>query len=258
MLEGFTPPYTSTGRSALLPPPPWHFAGRVLSIGVELDATVADRFLPQGFGEATGRAFGHFCEWQATSDGSELLDPVYSQYNEFFYLLEACRDGESRLFCPFIYVTQDISMIRGHLQGFPKKLGSVWMTRSYDLDHPAAARLGRGARLGASLAVKDRRLAEASMELTGELAEPIGFLAIPTFGLVGEPTIVGGADRGRPRLVRQTVSELLTGLMHEASGELMLFESPRDELGELAPTKTLSANMTQCALTVTGASGVDR
>ncbi len=256
MLDGFTPPYTPTGSSSLLPAPPWHFAGRVLSIEVELDARTADRFLPDRFGEATGRGFAHFCDWQATTDGSELLDPIYSQYKEFFFLLEADYDSEARLFCPFIYVDQDISMVRGHLQGFPKKLGSVWMTRSYDLDHPAAARTGKGAPLGASLAVKDRRLAEASMQLTGKLSEPIGFFATPTFGLVGEPTIVGGPNSGRKRLVRQSVSERLTGPMHEAVGELQLFTSPRDELGELAPKKTVAANIVECALTVTGANEV--
>lgn len=253
MLQGFTPPYTPTGGSSLLHAPPWHFAGRVLSIEVEVATGAAESFLPEGFGQATGRGFGHFCDWQATTDGSELLDPVYSQYKEFFFLLEATSDDEARLFCPFIYVDQDISMVRGHLQGFPKKLGSVWMTRSYDLDHPAAARTGRGSPLGASLAVKDRRLGDARFELTGETTDPIGFLAIPTFGLVGEPTIVGGADPGRRRLVRQSVSELLLGPSHEAVGELELHESPRDELGLLAPERTVTANITEVALTVTGA-----
>jgi len=246
-LRGFTAPYTPLGRSSLVPPPPWHYAGRVVSLGVDVDAQVAERFLPEGFGRATGRAFGHFCEWQATTDGHELLDPVHAQYDEFFYLLEAERDGATRLFCPFIYVTQDISMVRGLMQGWPKKMGSVWIGRSYGFDHPAAGRI----RLGATLAVKDRRLAEAEIAFTGETVKPIGFLATPTFGLVGQPTLIGGVDPGPKRLVRQNVSEKLIGEVHGATGELRLFGSPHDELSEIAPKRTTTACVCEFALSVT-------
>lgn len=197
MLQGFTGPYTPQGRSALVPSPPWHYAGRIVSIGARTEAEVAQRFLPSGFGRASGRVFGHFCEWQATTDGSELLDPAYSQYNEFFLLIEALSDqGEARLFCSFIFVDQDISMVRGHMQGFPKKLGAIRIGRSYDLEHPAAGRQGSGTRLGATVAVKDRRLIEAEWTGSTESAEPIGFLGTPTFGLVGAPSITGTPTSG--------------------------------------------------------------
>src|SRR5438552_18289630 len=162
MLAGFISPYTPSAQSSLLPPPPWHYAGQVLSLLFEVDSATAQCLLPDGFGRATGCAAAHFCEWQWTTDGSELLDPIYAQYKEFVALIEVERDGGPVFYCPFIYVDQDLSMIRGHLQGMPKKLACIWMTRNYELDHPAAARMEIGCRIGASLAVKDRRLAEAS------------------------------------------------------------------------------------------------
>lgn len=52
-------------------------------------------------------------------------------------VLELVRpDGSVANFCPLIYVDQDASMLRGLLQGWPKKMGSTWITRSYPLDHP--------------------------------------------------------------------------------------------------------------------------
>jgi hypothetical protein len=122
-ITGFTPPYTATGASSLLPAPPWHYAGQIFSIAFEIDRDAAADFVPQGFGAPTGRAFAHFCEWQATTDGSELIDPVYAQYREFFVLVEAPHSllKGPALFCPLIYVDQDISMVRGLLQGWPKK-----------------------------------------------------------------------------------------------------------------------------------------
>jgi hypothetical protein len=256
-LTGFTPPYTATGRSSLVPPPPWHYAGQVLSIAFEVDAQAAGGFVPPGFGAPTGRAFAHFCEWQATTDGSELLDPVYAQYKEFFVLVEAPHPSVEgpALFCPLIYVDQDISMARGLLQGWPKKLGAVWMTRSYGLEHPAAAPSRAGARLGASLCVKDRRLAEASATLSGERCEPLGFLALPTFGLVGRPTIIGTPSSGSRTLVRAAVSAKVSGPVLAAQAELRFFPGPRDELDRLAPLRTTAATLSQVGLTITGAVG---
>lgn len=254
-LVGFTPPYTATGRSSLVPVPPWHYAGQILSIAFEVDTTAVGLLLPAEFGRPTGRAYGHFCEWQATTDGSELLDPVYAQYKEFFALVEAERPGVDgpALFCPFIYVDQDISMVRGLLQGWPKKMGSVWMTRSYGLDHPAAAPLRSGSRFGASLSVKDRRLAEASATLTGKEADPLGFLALPTFGLVGEPTLVGQPSPGRMTLVRGVVPSRTSGPVLGATATLRFLPSPRDELDQLTPRAIHGATLSTFGLTITGA-----
>jgi len=227
MLSGFTPPYTPSGRSSLVLAPPWHYAGQVMSLAFQVDREVGQSFLPDGFGAATGSAACHFCEWQSTTDGSELLDPIYAQYKEFFVLLEADRGGARAFYCPLIYVDQDLSMIRGWLQGLPKKVGSVWMTRSYDLEHPAAAPVRDGSRFGASLSVKDRRLAEAQITLKGEAAEPIGFLAMPTFGLVGSPTVIGMPSAGEKKLARAAVELTARGPAYAATGVVLrFFESP--------------------------------
>src|SRR5215470_6306777 len=116
MLMGFTAPFTPAGRSSLIPAPPWHYAGWIFSVEYELDSTIARKFLPAEFAGATGRAIANFVEWQVTSDGSELRDPVYAQYKEGFVLIQArFADNSIANFCPFIYVDQDLSMMRGWL-----------------------------------------------------------------------------------------------------------------------------------------------
>jgi hypothetical protein len=248
MLTGYTPPLTPTGRSALVPAPPWHYAGTVLSIAYAVDRAAATTFLPEGFGEATGAAVAHFCEWQATTDGSELLDPVYAQYKEFFVVLEAQRGGAPALYCPLIYVDQDVSLLRGWLQGLPKKLGSVWLTRTYGLEHPAAAPPRAGTRLGASLAVKDRRLAQAAVTLEGRPGRRLGFLA---GGLHGLDALGAGA----PRIVRMRAEGHVLGACHAATAELSFLASPRDELHLLAPERVTEASLCTVAFTVTGIEG---
>ena len=73
-----------------------------------------------------------FADWQSCSEGGdELLDPVRSHYREFFIVVNALLDGEEVTTCPFIWVDQDFALARGWIQGFPKKLGSIWMTRTF-------------------------------------------------------------------------------------------------------------------------------
>jgi hypothetical protein len=253
MLQGFTIPYSPSGRSAIIPPPPWHYAGQLLSLSFDVDHVAAQSLLPDVFASATGGAAAHFCEWQSTSDGTELLDPIYAQYREFILLIEFERAGRMGFYCPFIYVDQDLAMVRGWLQGWPKKAGSIWMTRNYDFDHPAAAPLRPGTRMGASLAVKDRRLAEAAIELTAGIPQPIGFLAGPTYGLIASPTIVGTPQSGTPLLARAVVATRVSGPSFAGAGSLRLFDSPHDEVAMLKPTAMKGASISTLALTVTGA-----
>jgi len=255
MLRGYTAPFTPRGTASLVTPPPWHYAGWLLNVEFECSRDRAAGFVPQALGRATGRGTVHFAEWQATSDGSELLDPILSQYHETIVVLELGRpDGTAANFCPLIYVDQDVSLLRGLLQGWPKKMGSTWLTRSLPLDHPAAAPLRAGTRLGASLAVKDRRLIEARLQLTGRAGEPLGFLARPTYGTVG------WADLTRPERppelhhLRPAVSGRVGTEWHEATAEMVFPPVPREELSDLELRGVTRANAGWAGITIVGAS----
>ena len=61
-----------------------------------------------------------------------------------------------------IWVTTDFAIARGIHQGYPKKLGSIHMTRP--MPHgKATARLEPGGRFAATLAAYDHRLATARL-----------------------------------------------------------------------------------------------
>jgi acetoacetate decarboxylase len=257
MLRGFTPPFTPRGLASILPPPPWHYAGWLLSVEFECERGRAAAFVPESLGKAAGRGTVHFADWQATTDGSELLDPVQSQYRETIVLLELERpDGTSANFCPFIYVDQDVSLVRGWLQGWPKKIGSTWLTRSLPLDHPAAAPLREGTRLGATLAVKDRRLVEARLELTGRKGEPLGFAARPTILTVGLPDLTRPERPPELRHVRSVVTGRVGDAWHEARAELAFLETPREEVADLGLRGVRRASAGWMGMTITGATAV--
>jgi Acetoacetate decarboxylase (ADC) len=257
MPRGFTMPFTPRGLASIVPPPPWHYAGWLLSVEFECDRGRAAGFLPPGLGSATGRGTVHFADWQATTDGSELLDPVQSQYRETIVLLEVSRpDGSPANYCPFIYVDQDVSLVRGHLQGWPKKMGSTWLTRSLPLDHPAAAPIREGTRLGATLTVKDRRLVEARLALTGRPGEALGFAARPTLLTVGWPDLTRPDRPPELRQVRSVVTNRVESPWHEARAELAFHETPREEVHELGLGAVTRACAGWMGMTITGAAAV--
>ncbi len=235
-LVGYTLPLTRTGRSSLVPPPPWHYSGDFLVIEYRADPAAAEALLPPELeaDETIGAAAAIFADWQTCSDsGDELLDPVRAQYKEFFVVL-ACRyRGEPVTRCPFMWVDRAMPLVRGHVQGFPKKAGSIWITRPVAVGR-AGPRLAAGGRFGATLAASDRRLVEATLTLSSLSEEGPTVNSPPLFNTrffpawdpdsepLHEHVWAGGRDR--------EVSPIWEG-----EPTLRFFDSPVDELAALAP-----------------------
>ncbi|WP_116907237.1 acetoacetate decarboxylase family protein [Variovorax sp. J22G73] len=252
----FTAPFTSSGRSALVQAPPWHYAGWLVNVAFEFDAVRGAALVPAELGAPTGRGCVHFADWQARGDdGQALLDPVYAQYRETIVVLElAGRPGEAaRFYCPLIYVDQDISLLRGWLQGWPKKIGNTWLTRSLPLIHPAASPLSQGSRLGASLSVKERRLVDASVTLTGEKAERLGLLGAPTIGAVGWPDLTQPGSVATPRYLRADIIDCVESGWTGGTATLQFHEHPVEELALLGEVRASTASAGWMGITVRGA-----
>ena len=252
--SSFTAPFTQSGRSALVPPPPWHYAGWLMNVAVRLDPANSAALVPPVLGRLTGQGCIHFADWQATTDGQELLDPVYAQYRETIVIVEIERpNGERFNFCPFIWVDQDISLMRGLLQGWPKKFGSTHMTRSLPIDHVAAAPLRAGTRLGASLCVKDRRLIEAALTLTGQPGRPLGFLAGRTVGSVGWPDLSRPGAGPSPKWVLPDIQGTTASDWLQAEASLAVLPHPVEELSLLGDLEATEASVGWVGITVVGA-----
>lgn len=187
-----------------------------------------------------GHCIAHFVEWQSsTDDGNELLDPVQSQYHEFFVIVAAERDGEQVFVCPFMYVDTDINLYRGLLQGLPKQFARIHMTRSYPIGNQASASLAPKSRLGASLTYRDRRIAEGTLRLTEEGGEPIGLASSRIYGMRHFPDLAGGA--GAAPLVHDLVAftgyNRQTAEVWQGEPSLEYFPAPNQELHDLAPMR---------------------
>jgi acetoacetate decarboxylase len=183
MLKGFSVPLTSQGNSALATPPPWHYSSDCLVIEYWAEPAAVAALLPPAVtpdDKSGGRAFFWFLDWQFTASNDEVTDPARYQYREAFVLIEALFEGTPINYCPYIFVDNDAAIARGWAQGFPKKLGSVYQTRSFAAPSPAAAPLVKGSRFGASVAAHGERLATARIQLEEKVGDPAKIFTRPT------------------------------------------------------------------------------
>jgi hypothetical protein len=238
-LQGYSLPLTPGGKSSLVARPPWNYAGPIMTIDYHADPAAVAAFLPQGLkpDPDAGSCSALFCEFQSCSnDRSELLDPVRSQYREFLILINALLDSEPVTYCPFIWVDGDFALVRGWIQGYPKKMGSVWMTRTYGLNAPADPGLAPGSVYGAAAASNGWRLAQATLTLERSLNRKSGRALINSRHL---PQL----EAAHPRkhiihdLVRSLDEEVVVQNIWEGASTLDFFEAASEELIALAPVR---------------------
>jgi acetoacetate decarboxylase len=246
-VRGFFPPKSSTGRSALVPPPPWYYSGDLLTIEYRTDPAKVEALLPEPLrpaDEDPGAVAVIWADWQSCSQSrAELLDPVRSQYKECFVVVRCSYRGRTYSRCVYIWVDRDFAIARGIHQGYPKKLGSIHVTRPHP--YGPAPRLAAGARFGATLAAADRRLAEAVVTLR-EPAESNGFVnGHPMAHHRWLPSIELDGGLALDELVSSGAASFEGGTPWAGDAELRLFDAPTEELADLSVQEPIGAYFRQ-------------
>ena len=243
MLQGYSLPRAPEGKSSLVPAPPWHYVGDFLVIEYWADPEAVAAVLPpplSPYPDDPGRCAALFVDWQSCSDdGAELLDPVRAQYKEFFIVVNAVYKDELVTTCPYIWVDRDFALVRGWIQGFPKKLGSIHMTRPFDIPSKAAPRIEQGGRFAGTLAANDRRLAYGSVTLTRQSENGPTHNDPPLLNVRHFPRLSKDAH-DQPavhELVRAKSHSRSVGNVWEGSAELELYGAPNEEHTALQPVR---------------------
>jgi acetoacetate decarboxylase len=165
--KGYTFPLSPDGRAAIVPEPPWHYSGDFLIVEYRTDPDAVIALLPKELDPADdpGAVAAIFADWQSCSgDLHELVDPIQAQYKEFFLVVGCKFQRQPASRCVYIWVDKDFAMARGWIQGFPKKLGSVHMTRTYPVGK-ATPHLSAGSKFGATCTAGSREIARAVVTL---------------------------------------------------------------------------------------------
>jgi acetoacetate decarboxylase len=256
-LKGLPFPRTPKGQASLLPPPPWHYSGDLLTVEYRTDPSALGALLPEGVSlahddEDPGAVAFIWADWQSCgADRTELLDPVRSQYHEAFVVVRCRYAGQLYSRCLFIWVDKDFALVRGYLQGYPKKFGSVQQTRPVTRGE-AGPRLEAGGTFGMTLAASDRRLAQATVTLEG---------SSPSNGFVNGHAMLH--HRWFPGIEldgRDSLAEVVTmagvnldlGPAFAGTATLEVFDSPSEELTSIAPREIIGGYFRSVGTTFAG------
>ncbi|MCU7727945.1 acetoacetate decarboxylase family protein [Actinoplanes sp. KI2] len=260
-MTGFFYPRTASGVASLIPSPPWHYSGDLLTVEYRTDPARVAELLPAPLQPAPtdpGAVALIWADWQSCSSSrAELLDPVRSQYKEAFVVVRCSFAGQVYSRCVYIWVDKDFAIARGLHQGYPKKLGSMWQTRPHPFAQ-AAPQIGPGGTFGATLAAGDRRLAEAILTLR----EPSATNGFVNGHPMAHHRFLPGIERGAPdayaELIRSGAASFDGGQAWTGDVELRLFESPTEELARLEVHEVIGGYYRQVGVVWDGGSTLAR
>lgn len=161
-------PITKSGRSAIVQPPPYLYAVDYIAVYVSIDPEPARELLPPGLELASNKAWlyvSEFLSYPENNDEMAYLDPELTIYREGAVALNVALDGQVYLYFPFMWVDKDWALIRGYLNGYPKKLAYISLSKLHPLmpgrDQPAP-----GLKLGGYVARNGYTLFRLQVELT--------------------------------------------------------------------------------------------
>ena len=242
MLQGFTLPLSPLGKANVVGAPPWHYSGDAIALEFWAEADAAAATLPAGLATdpvSNGRIVALFVDWQYTGASEELLDPARYQYREFYILVDARWKDWPVFWTPYIFVDNDSSMARGWIQGYPKRLGNIFQTRTFAAPGPASAPIAPGTKFGTSLSVHGQRLANGRLTLRQELADAPTTLDRPTVNLRYFPSLVAGQHNCPVvnELVMAVNDDLAILDIWSGDAELNFPVAIGEELHELAPIR---------------------
>jgi acetoacetate decarboxylase len=256
-VRGFFYPRTATGRSSLIPDPPWFYSGDLLTVEYRTDPARVAELLPPPLTLADddpGAVAMIWADWQSCStDRAELLDPVRAQYKEAFVVVRCAYEGRTYSRCVYIWVDKDFAIARGIHQGYPKKFGSMSQTRPHAFPQAAPA-IGPGGMFGATLAAADRRLAEAVVTLR----EPSPHNGFVNAHPMAHHRVLAGIERGTgdafAQLIASGAAQVEAGPAWAGDAELRLFEAPTEELAALKVREVIGGYFRQVGVVWDGGS----
>lgn len=185
MAETFTIPITPSGKSSVAAGPPWFFGADVIHVEYHVDEEQFLPFLPP-FLEIDpmdpARVQLAFCNMSAVSlqnSQQYYLTPNDVNFNECLIKLRVRAGSASGWFVSHSWVTNDVSLVRGFIQGFPKRLGNVAMTKFDTLQERTGGRRPN-AKLGAVLETPDG-LRVRIMHVCSQVAGAESIPALPFF-----------------------------------------------------------------------------
>jgi acetoacetate decarboxylase len=252
-LAGWTLPQTPTGKSSPLPPPPWHYSGEMLAIDFTASPQGVAELCPPGFvprGDGSCTFFFQDVASAAEHDPRIKADPAKGQYKEAFVVMHGSFQGKPAGRVPFIWVDSELSMLRGLVQGFPKKMAEIHQTRPVELGK-GGAKKAKGERFVGHVTSLARRIVTTSIVIEESRTDFRG----PSLSGLLHTRLWPSLDRHQPAVHEYAtvdIDNVELGTVWRGKAAIEFGSSDFDEIDLLAPVTVGDGWVYSMAFTVVG------
>lgn len=259
-MKPFTHFLTPLGRGSVVEEGPWHYGIDYITVYFRADPELLQQLLPQKLKVVDGTSVAYVSEFVSVSEKNPeayYTDPSQTIYREAGVGV-MCRYGDrTGVFYPFMWVDRDWAMIRGWLNGYPKKIADeIVMTRFHS--HNKIIGLPReGVKVSGYCTRHGSRLLTLLVELkrAGGVEDLIRFGS--TFGVRHFPT-THGSQTGVNELVEVIKTNMQASGIWVGDAELRLGESPAEELEFIKPLEVIKGLYYKAGFTIEGARVLER
>ncbi|AOL17879.1 acetoacetate decarboxylase [Sulfolobus sp. A20] len=191
----FTAPLSTSGKSSLVPPPPWIYGIENISAHVYFNVNSILDFIPKPLDVEDGEGWIYIASIISTSERNlDMLyeEPELTQYMEWAIAVKVKFNDNYYTFFPFMWVDKDFALYRGIILGYPKKFAKVEMSR-FNPMLKGYSEPKEGVRIGGYSV----RGGEKLMKMVIELKDKVNKIPFP-FGPIVQfrrfPSIIEGTD----------------------------------------------------------------
>lgn len=147
---------------------PWHYGADYIAVFLRADRSKLARYLPRGLEVGDGTCVAYVCEITSVSEGrsSDVAErPESTLYHEGAFGIGCSFEGSGGVFYPVMWVDTEFSLLRGLLNGFPKRLAdSIHISRYHPLNRGLQP-FGKGVKLSGYCVKGGRRVLSVSVEI---------------------------------------------------------------------------------------------
>ncbi len=260
---GYSYPLTPSGKGNLLCAPPWHFAASEMVIRYQADPEMVRQFLPYPLEPSRTNPGGcilHMCSYVSRNENADhLVDmPMLCNYNETYLEIRGNYRGEECKHFAYYWVDRDYSILRGWVDGLPKKYGETSCTfekiHLFQLN-PHFPQFGEGFRMGAVCSAHMEKMMAGSIALDRKIDpdEMDPEMRLPCRNLMMYPDGKVGYDRRAVARITHTCMDVWYGDVWKGKDEaLEFFPSVAEEHDLLKPISITDSYYMNYAFTTYG------
>jgi acetoacetate decarboxylase len=255
LLKGYMLPMSPQGRSSLMGPPPWHYGGDVIHLNFMADPDKMRALVPPPLeiGPNPGEGAVWFVEWVSVSDSDpdlSFINPERSVYRECIVMVRCRFEGTPGYYVPYIWVDNDFTLMRGFIQGFPKKLGRVHVTKLHNLT-PKVGGKKAGAKVKGICVSHEERIVEGTLVFTRQVpvneVPPVKFYLMRHFPDFANPQRPLVHD-----ITMSTVTDVSVADAWAGDGTIQFLASPFEEVADLGPVRAEGGFSFSIGMTISG------